>query len=288
MAKAANSSVNPYDEIPYPDLSYVQTHPDRMATLAHILGLPAKSSMQCRVLELGCAAGGNLLPMAVNLPDCDFVGIDYSPTQIEMGQQRIETLGIGNLRLACMDVTQPEELGSEFDYIIAHGLYSWVERPVRDAMFRLCKRVLAPHGILFVSYNTLPGWRITGIVREAMLFHARNAADLQEKARLAKEMLAFLAESVPDEHESYRAIFRRYRNIVEEGIKGANEAFFLHDELEEVNEPVYFCDFVEHAAGFGLKYFVESELSTVLPHVFGAEAVQKLQMMATTPVELEQ
>lgn len=294
-----NPHTNPYDETPYPDLSYAHTHPDRLAMLGHILGLTPAPVDACRVLELGCAGGGNLLPMAANLPDSRFVGIDYSRQQIDIGRKRIDALGLQNLTLLDLDVTDETAAATllqqhglqnpgPFDYIIAHGLYSWVAQPVREAMFALCKQVLAPHGILYVSYNTLPGWNITRIVREAMLFHARASASPQETTDKAKEMVQFLAEHVPDQHEAYRSIFQRYHAMLNAGMKGANASFLLHDELEAVNEPIYFQDFVAHAAQHEFQYFVEAELANVLPHAFGADVMQKLQSMATTPIELEQ
>lgn len=294
-ATHANSAPNTYDETPYPDLSYAQTHPDRLGMLGHILGLPTAPVDQCSVLELGCAGGGNLLPMAANLPGSRFVGIDYSAHQIEIGQRRLAAFPLPNLTLRTVDVTDPraaqklrERNGGPFHYIIAHGLYSWVARPVRDAMFALAKELLAPNGVLYVSYNTLPGWNITRTVREAMLFHARNADSPQAKSDQARAMVDFLARHIPDQHEAYRAIFQRYHAMLSAGMKGAEAAFLLHDELEDVNEPVYFQDFVAHAAGFGLQYFVETELANVLPHAFGETVMQELQQMASTAVELEQ
>ena len=124
--------VNPYDAVPYPDLAYGNTHPDRLATMARLLGMTPAPVERCRVLEVGCAAGGNLLPMAYTLPHAEFVGIDYSAQQIDEGQARIRGLGLSNFTLACRNLLEVgEELGT-FDYIIAHGVYSWTPPPVRE------------------------------------------------------------------------------------------------------------------------------------------------------------
>ncbi len=165
-----SSTPNAYDLTPYIDLSYVSTHPDRLATMARLLGRQPAPVENCRVLEVGCAAGGNLLPMAYQLPGAEFVGIDYSAGQIEDGTQRIAALGLSNMQLICADLADlvnPAESGAEdgrdealgsFDYIIAHGVYSWTPLPVRDALLALCRRVLRPHGVAYISYNTYPGW----------------------------------------------------------------------------------------------------------------------------------
>ena len=74
-----------YDDLPYPSLSYAQTHPDRLASMATLLGLEPAPVERCRVLDVGCAVGGNIIPMAYALPNSEFVGIDYSGRQIDIG-----------------------------------------------------------------------------------------------------------------------------------------------------------------------------------------------------------
>jgi SAM-dependent methyltransferase len=283
------SSVASYDQTPYPDLSYLHTHPDRLATIANLLGLETALVTQCRVLEFGCAAGGNLIPMAYGLRNSEFVGIDFSPVQIAAGQERLHQLGLRNCTLLCADIGSmaAEELG-QFDFIVAHGVYSWVPGPVRDRLLALCKRMLAPAGVAYVSYNTLPGWHFNGLLREAMLYHSKKATTPQEQAELAREMLSFVAENAPQEQGAYGALFRNYVEFLEKDLKGGEYAYLLHDELEEVNDPVYFHQFVEHAEHHGLQYLCEAELKTVLPHTFGPQAAGKLQQMARNGIEIEQ
>ena len=72
-----------YDEVPYPELGYVQTHPNHLGMLGRLLGMSPAPVENCRVLEIGCATGGNLLPMAMLLPESTFVGIDLSGMQIQ-------------------------------------------------------------------------------------------------------------------------------------------------------------------------------------------------------------
>jgi tRNA G46 methylase TrmB len=91
-----NPPVNAYDEVPYPSLSYPQTHPDRLATLATLHGLRPAPVDHCRVLEVGCAGGGNLIPMAEALPDSEFVGIDLSARQLAAALAVVRELGLKN------------------------------------------------------------------------------------------------------------------------------------------------------------------------------------------------
>ena len=70
--------ITPYDAVPYESKSFPQTHPDRLATLGRLFGMNPAPVTHSRVLELGCAGGGNLIPMAFHLPENDFLGIDLS------------------------------------------------------------------------------------------------------------------------------------------------------------------------------------------------------------------
>jgi cyclopropane fatty-acyl-phospholipid synthase-like methyltransferase len=67
-----------YDVVRYPGHAFPQTHPDRLAALAVLFGLDAPPPAGCRLLEIGCGDGGNLLPMAVGLPHATVVGFDTS------------------------------------------------------------------------------------------------------------------------------------------------------------------------------------------------------------------
>lgn len=281
-------SANAYDLMPYLDLSYVTTHPDRLTTIARLFGLQPAPVTSCRVLEIGCASGGNLLPMAYQLPAAEFVGLDYSARQIEEGEQRIAALGLANVRLVCADLADAhagKSLG-DFDFVIAHGVYSWTAPPVRDAMLALCKQVLRPHGVAYVSYNTYPGWHAMGVVRDAMLYHSRHATTPQQKAKQGRAMAAFLAEHATD--GLLKEVFRHYVSTLEDGLKGTSDSFLLHDEMEEVNDPVYFHQFVEHISAHDLQYLVEIDFRTMLPSAFNAETQTALQAMANDAIEWEQ
>src|SRR5262249_9719174 len=119
-------SPNPtsYDEFPYPSYPLHQTHPDHLATVATLLGLSPPPPERCRVLELGCASGGNLIPLACTLPESTFVGIDLSAEQVTQGQRTVEALGLTNVRLRHLSILDVDDRFGEFDYVLCHGVYS--------------------------------------------------------------------------------------------------------------------------------------------------------------------
>ncbi|MEM7537603.1 MAG: class I SAM-dependent methyltransferase [Chloroflexota bacterium] len=283
-----------YDQSLYPNLSYVHTHPDRLATLATLLGLAPAPVSECRMLEIGCASGANLIPMAYGSPQSTFVGVDFSVRQIESGQAKADALGLTNIQLIALDIMDMADaaLGT-FDYIVAHGIYSWTPEPVRDQMLAVIKQLLAPTGIAYVSYNTYPGWHMAGIVRDLMLFHTRSLpADSAEgdraRAQEARNVLKFMAASVPAANSAYASFLQQFVGAVDDELKGNNDGFLLHDEMEAVNDPVYFYQFAEHIAQHGLRYLVEAELRNVLPHGFQPEVLQHLQRISDDPIEYEQ
>jgi methyltransferase-like protein/2-polyprenyl-3-methyl-5-hydroxy-6-metoxy-1,4-benzoquinol methylase len=278
---------NSYDQAPYPSLSYGQSHPDRLATLATLMGLSPPPITRCRVLELGCAAGGNLMPMAYGLPESEFVGIDYSGRQIEEGQAAVAALGLANISLRHLNILDADESLGAFDYIIAHGVYSWVPVAVRDKVLAICRGHLRPNGVAYVSYNIYPGWHMMGMVRQMMLYHIREVDEPHERAVKARALLDFLVEGAPAGNSAYGAFLEAYRSGLVSKVANAEE-LLLHDELEEVNDPVYFHEFVEHAGRHGLQYLVEAEFPTVVPDNFPPAVVEKLRMMVRSLVELEQ
>ena len=182
-----------YDAMPYVSVGVKQSQPNRLAAIAQIFGLTAKPLAQARVLEIGSAEGGNILPLALRFPKAEFVGIDISPVQIERGRQHVKALGLTNVRMECCSVTNLRPALGQFDYIICHGVYSWVEKPVQDAIFNALKSHMAPQGIGFVSYNVLPGWRMKQPFRDAAHSLLPRGLPLAEKAQAAKELLSFLA-----------------------------------------------------------------------------------------------
>jgi cyclopropane fatty-acyl-phospholipid synthase-like methyltransferase len=159
------SSPTSYDIVPYPTGSQVQTHPDRLATIATLFGMSPKPVEECRVLELACGNGGNLIPMAYALPRSTFVGIDLAAGAIDAGRTVIRRLELRNITLLQQDLrTLPSDFGT-FDYIIAHGVYAWVAPPVQDWILAVCRGHLAPQGVAFVSYNAFPGSHLRIMVR---------------------------------------------------------------------------------------------------------------------------
>lgn len=271
-----------YDEMPYISLPFPQSHPGRLATLAKLFGLRSPAVESCRVLELGCAGGGNLISMASAMPNARFLGIDLSARQIEQGRATVVELGLTNIELRQADIAGVDAAYGEFDYIISHGIYSWVPAAIRDNLLSICRDNLAPDGVAYVSYNTMPGWGIRGILRDVMLYHSRRATGAAERIGQARTALDFLARCLPPE-TPYSAVLQQDL----EGLATVSDAYLSHDHLEDVNQAVYFHQFVEHAERHGLQYLAEAEFSAMAPKI-SPEAREALRRMAPDLVAREQ
>jgi methyltransferase-like protein/2-polyprenyl-3-methyl-5-hydroxy-6-metoxy-1,4-benzoquinol methylase len=255
-----------------------------MAVIASLVGLRPKPVENCRVLELGCAAGANLIPMAEELPDSTFVGIDMSERQVEVGRKAISDLGLNNIELR-LQAIQDFVAGSEkFDYILCHGVFSWVPAEVQERILGICREALAPEGVAYISYNTLPGWHMRGMIRDMMLYHSRRFSEPQQQIAQARGLLDFLVTSVPMQENPYGQFLRSEL----ESLRRSPDSYLFHDHLEEHNSPVYFHQFVERASAQGLRFLAEVPLDSMDSRNFAPEIGQTLQRVSSDMVQMEQ
>ena len=277
-------SENPYDKIPYETKPFPKTHPNNLAALARLFGMMPPSLGECRVLELGCASGGNLLPMATQLPHASFVGLDLSGRQIADGQAIIAELGLANVELRQADIAEVSEGLGKFDYIIAHGVFSWIPNDVQEKLLEICSRNLAENGVAFISYNTYPGWRMRGMIRDAMVYHARQFAEVSQQVKQARALLDFLAQNVPSEGSPYGMLLKQEL----EELRKQGDWYLAHEHLEGVNEPIYFHQFIERASAHRLQYLADADFMMMPASNFPPNVAETLRLIAPDMIRIEQ
>ncbi len=273
-----------YDEVPYESNPFPQSHPDRLAVMAMLFGMKPKPIDRCRVLELGCAAGGNLIPMAAGLPDSQFVGIELSAKQAADGKALIDAARLKNIEIRHQSITDVNAKDGKFDYIIVHGVYSWVPDSVQKRIFEVCQTNLAADGVAYISYNTYPGWHYRGMIRDMMLYHTKNLPDPKARAAQARALLDFLSQSVPTEGNAYGIMLKNELDL----LRNQKDYYLLHDHLEEANRPIYFYEFAEDAARHGLQYLGEVEFSSMLTGNFPKQVADTLKQVSNDIVRTEQ
>ena len=246
------SGPDPYDTIPYEDRPVAETHPDRLYVAARLAGVAAAHPESARILELGCAHAVNLMPIAAFLPGARVLGIDRSARQIEVATARLREAGVTNLELRCADVMTLDLEGERFDYVIAHGLFSWVPDPVRDRVLALCREVLAENGIAYISYNTMPAWGIRGGVRRMLLELVGPTGDPREQIARARDALSWLAASAGD--ESAEGVLLREEI---ESLRERPDAYLLHEYLLPHARAYWFRQFADLLATADLSYVTD-------------------------------
>ena len=244
-----------YEELQYTNNAFPSSHPMTLATVATLYGLASPNLDACRVLELGCGRGGNLLPMAESMPGATFVGIDLSPSQIEEANTSRDAVELRNIEFHTMNLCDIDREFGEFDYVLAHGVYSWVPSQVQDQLLRVCDDILSPHGLAYVSFNTYPGWHYRGVIRDLLNQFVDRDASAKNQVAQTRQLLAVVAKAVPDQNGI------RTKLVLEEiqALLGQADGYIFHDHLEQDNRPCYFREFSAHAEQHGLKFVAEAQ-----------------------------
>ena len=269
----------------YADLGYLsQPFPYASApfleSYARLLGLSPAPASTARILEIGSSYGGNLMSQALFYPQATFTGIEIAPTQVSVGKTYINQLGITNLALLEGDVNESHHQLGTYDYIIAHGFYSWVDEETKDNFLRLCKEHLAENGILYMSYNTYPGWHKMDSVRALLEFANKDIDTLnhREKVRHGKTVASKLGalmleyDTVKNQQASFLQSLRQTLQ--------KQDCYVGHDHLEPVNTPVYFHQCMDHMAEHGFTYLCDCDLNLSFPTVYDETLRTQLQVLA--------
>lgn len=271
-----------YDEVPYDCQPIPCTAPEQLAVTSLLHGGPRPALRDARVLEIGCGDGANLLPLAYHRPDCRFVGIDASSVEIEDARSSAQRLGLENVALHAADVTRIGGQLGTFNYILAHGVMSWVSDAVRDAIFALCREQLAPQGLLYLSYNTNPGWLARGLVRAVMSGVAGAGKPLRQRAGEAVSRADALRLPLQEIEHPYAQLLSRELARVHQ----VDESYLIHDYLSEHNRPYWFREFASLAAGFGFHYLAEAAF-TQPDYRVPPELSECAAALASDPLEVE-
>ena len=277
------TQLSSYNDLPYSCHPVRLTHPDNLACKAMLYGLSPKSIEQCRVLEIGCGNGTNLLSLAQILPDSQFVGIDYAQRQIDQGRAIAATIGCQNVELQAMSVADLKDQFGKFDYILCHGVYSWVSPSVAQQILQAIRNSLSASGVAYVSYNIYPGWHLRGLVREILCRQTSPSASPAVRVQQARHYLDFLIEHAPGSDSVYSGILKREKDILSK----TPDTYLFHEHLEELNEPIYFHQFAERAAACGLQYLCEASFNAD-EAMFSDELRDQLQRLAPSRIEYEQ
>lgn len=252
---------NPYDEVPYLSQPIEWTAPERLALASLLHGGPRLPLADYRVLELGCGNGANLLPLAYYRRHARFVGVDGSGAAIATAKTRQAELGLSNLHFIHADFADAaERLEGPFDFILVHGVVSWVPEQARDALLALCARHLRTGGLVYVNYNARPGWNVRGMVRDLLLAQTASAGGLRARAERAQEVSRTLASALgaAGDHPWARLMEREFRFVFENDL-----SYVAHEYLAADNHAYWRSEFLGLARKLGLQYVADADFNYV-------------------------
>ncbi|WP_332699173.1 methyltransferase domain-containing protein [Bosea sp. (in: a-proteobacteria)] len=272
----SETKTNPYDAVAYPGHAFSQTHPGHLATIAHFHGMQPAPIATMRVLELGCGSGGNLIPMALQSPGGAFVGIDLSASAIARAKADAEELGLRNIEFRHLDIMAVDAGLGSFDYILVHGVYSWVPPFVRERILALFGELLRPQGIAYVSYNALPGCRLRDLARDVMLYETRDIEEPLERVRAARAAIKRFAEATDPDSFYGAALRERLQQIAD-----IPDNVLYHDDLNPGARAFALHEVLDAAAPHGLQFLAEASF----PNNFGGARGPAQQILNAIPVD---
>lgn len=269
-----------YSELGYKSMPFPYTTPATLEAYAALVGVSAPNPKTARVLELGATYGGNIISQALFNPNATFVGIELSQEQVEKGNEVIANAGLTNVSLIQSDIAS---IGSEigtFDYIIAHGVYSWVDDGVKDALLRLIDEHLAEDGIAYISYNTYPGWHTMDEVRQLMMFSNRDKTQFNHKEKvLHGKTIGSIVGSQILKYDNLKERNSKFLGALR-SVMQKDEYYVGHDHLEPNNDPVYFYQFNDHLEAHKLAYLCDADLTLSMVRSFDADIADTLDKLA--------
>ena len=269
-----------YDNFLYVSKAFSNTNINSLQARGRLYGLSPAPLKGARVLELGSSCGGNIIPQALYYPETTFTGIDLSGVQIEHGKELIESMGLTNITLLEKNIMDIDDDFGTFDYIIVHGIWSWVPDMVKDKILSICNRNLSEKGIAFVSYNTYPGWKRLEQLREIMLYSETGAPSdtLLDRTVYAKKVLQQIQNLIKNSPSTNQKGAYKIKDI--DHVLKADDYYIGHEYLESINDPVYVSDFIQRAHAQGCAYIGDENLQSSFISWLYADIQEGIRMLA--------
>lgn len=245
-----------YDEVNYFSQAFYYSSPDRIQVMAHLKGLKSPNLKNASVLEIGCSMGGNIFSHAMRYKNAKIVGVDLSQKQINKAKLIAKYMQLTNIEFICKDISTIDRNFGMFDFIICHGVFSWVPKQIQLEILRVIEENLSPNGLAFISYNVYPGWKSKEVVKDYMQISCGGGATLLAKTKNAIKNSNLLLEQISQKPE-----FRHIAKDIE-SINNFKEYYIAHEYLENFNIPVYFQNFYQMLENHSLGYVCESSFKS--------------------------
>ncbi len=174
----------------------------------------------------------------------------------------------------------------KFDYIIAHGVYSWVPDRVKEKILEVCSNNLADQGIAYISYNVLPGWQFNKSMRDMMRFRTRHIADPKERVNTALDLLKTMLDATAESKGVHDVQLRFFGKTLQR--LSDVSSYLLHDYMEADNDPMYFHQFAGALKKHDLQYICDAEQADFDLDSLPAEAAATFEKISEHAIDVEQ
>jgi SAM-dependent methyltransferase len=256
-------------DIPYLRDFKPQLSPAWLDHVALVAGIePPQRKAGFSWCDLGCGQGVTANILAATHPGGAFHAIDAMPVHIEHARRLAAEAMVPNVRFHCVDFAVAADLDLPlFDYIVAHGVYSWVDNANQGALRRFFDRRLKPGGLVYVSYNAMPGWARDLPFQRLVREFARGApGDSAARVGAALEFIQALAVTeVPALTPSF--IVGELKQRPED----YTPAYLVHELLPGAWQPLYVTE-------------VRSALKTIgLAPVGSATLIENFDLLGLSP-----
>ena len=286
MAKDNTQMVNEemqqtiYKELGYKSYPFPFTTPAYLEAYGTLVGLKPPTAKTARVLELGATYGGNIISQAAHNPEATFVGIELSQDQVEKGNKIIGDAKLDNVSLVQGDILNFDESMGTFDYIIAHGFYSWISDEMKDKLLDIISNHLADNGIAYVSYNTYPGWHTMEEVRQLMLFANRGHDESTHKEKVLRgKTVGSLVGAQILNYDNLKERNSKFLGALR-SVMQKDDYYVGHDHLEPHNDPCYLYQFNDHLKANNLAYVGDADLTLSMVRTYDESIADKLEQLA--------
>lgn len=278
-----------YKELGYKSYPFPFTTPAYLEAYGTLVGLKPPTAKMARVLELGATYGGNIISQAAHNPEATFVGIELSQDQVEKGNKIIGDAKLDNVSLVQGDILNFDESMGTFDYIIAHGFYSWISDEMKDKLLDIISHHLADNGIAYVSYNTYPGWHTMEEVRQLMLFANRGHDESTHKEKVLRgKTVGSLVGAQILNYDNLKERNSKFLGALR-SVMQKDDYYVGHDHLEPHNDPCYLYQFNDHLKANNLAYVGDADLTLSMVRTYDESIADKLEQLApNSQVDQEQ
>ena len=269
-----------YKELGYKSYPFPFTTPAYLEAYGTLVGLKPPTAKMARVLELGATYGGNIISQAAHNPEATFVGIELSQDQVEKGNKIIGDAKLDNVSLVQGDILNFDESMGTFDYIIAHGFYSWISDEMKDKLLDIISNHLADNGIAYVSYNTYPGWHTMEEVRQLMLFANRGHDESTHKEKVLRgKTVGSLVGAQILNYDNLKERNSKFLGALR-SVMQKDDYYVGHDHLEPHNDPCYLYQFNDHLKANNLAYVGDADLTLSMVRTYDESIADKLDQLA--------